>query len=151
MTFILGDISSVIFSLKYSQYAYQINEDKILDWTKKYVIIIYNIDDDKYYVRNFIYENTFNDKTWYYEEGIEKIFIVNDPNNLIKTSDPNNENQFYMVEYINTIETQNLFPLIVDLLATTKTLSYELSSLKNDISDLALEIKQIKDKKNKKC
>jgi uncharacterized membrane protein len=39
----------------------------------------------------------------------------------------------------------NLFPLIVDLLTTTKTLSYELSSLKNDIGDMALEIKQIKD------
>ncbi len=153
MTYILGDINNIILSWKYSEYSYQTNEEKQLDWSKKYLIVIYDKDTEKIYVRNFIFENTFNNKTWFYEEGIDKIFIVNDPNNLIKELDPNNENKFYMVEYNNTIEIQNLFPLFIELLSNNKTLSYELCSLKNDISDLALEIKQLKEKqkKNIKC
>jgi hypothetical protein len=150
MTYDLGDVNNIILSWKYSQYAYQTNEEKILDWTKKYVIIIYNKDDDKFYVRNFIYENTFDEKSWYYEDGIDKIFTVNDPKNLIKENDPNNENNFYMVEYINTTDFQTLFPLIIDLISNNKILSYEISSLKNDITDMALEIKHIKEKHKKK-
>lgn len=115
----------MVLSWKYSQYAYQTQ-----DLTKKYIIVIYNKDNDKFYVRNFIYENTFNEKSWYYEDGIDKIFTVNDPKNLIKENDPNNENNFYMVEYINTIDFQ--------------TLSYEIISLKNEITDIDLEIKHKK-------